>query len=486
MPNQPNYHLRALSRTLVQGLRGAAFRPMESARIDATSSLLVGLMAVAITLRFALDFYSAGLGGELAWYGLPNLLFKVPIILIGAWAFSRLSGRPEATMLLTVGITAIAIPVEIVSGTLLWALDSRTARQLLRTSDWYYGIYQHLAPAWLAFAAAMTTFRFLDSSAWRTAYRLLPGMLLIWLPLSQTGSYSAIWSPRFDEDAYTHKQMQRDALIREDAFYFQPRLLEKALASLERSQSDKIGLFFVGVAGSAEQDVFMKEMRYVSNFFKAHFETTGHSISLINNPKTVLETPIASVTSLRSALKQVGKVMDTDKDMLFLYLTSHGSRNHQFSLEFGSMHFDALDPITLRTILDESGIKNRVIVVSACYSGGFVKPLQNANTLVITASAPDKQSHGCSNDADFTFFGKAYFEDGLRKTDSFIKAFDIAKPLIAEREMKDDFEPAQPQMFVGAEIGKVIDQFVAERNSARLATHGQESRSSSNASDHIS
>jgi hypothetical protein len=310
------------------------------------------------------------------------------------------------------------------------------------------------------------TIRLFDLSAKRMAYAALSGALLIWIPLAQVGNYQTIWTTPYDPESMATKQSERNALTEERAIYSQPRLLEHALASLSRSQPDRINLYFIGVAGYSEQDVFMKEVRYVSNFFKARFGTIGRSITLINNPKTVLESPAASVTSLRLALNQLGKVMDADKDILFLYLTSHGSQDHRLSFSFGSVRFDSLDPVLLRQMLDNSGIKRRVVVVSSCYSGGFVEPLKNENTLVITASAPDKTSHGCSNEADFTFFGQAYFEDGLRKTGSFIEAFDIASTLIGSREVKEGYKPAQPMMSVGAEIREALDQYASQNEFA--------------------
>ena len=429
-------------RILAQGLRGAALLRLRIEDGEASFSRLVGLIAVTIALQFAMDFYSVGPQGELSPYGLPGLLFKVPVILIAAWALSLLAKRPEATLMLAVAISAIAIPISVLGDLLLWLLGSPLIARNFHLQDSYYLLYAHLAPAWLGLAAA--------------AYNAGETRIERWL---KDGGFLPL-------ETEARERAQQNALLEERAFYSQPRILEHALASLDRSQPDRINLYFVGVAGYSEQDVFMKEVHYVSNFFKARFGTTGRSITLINNPKTVLESPAASVTSLRLALNQVGKKMDTDKDIL--YLTSHGSREHRLSLSFGSMRFDVLDPGVLRKILDDSGIKRRVVVVSSCYSGGFVEPLKNENTLVISASAPDKTSHGCSNEADFTFFGKAYFEDGLRKTDSFIEAFNIASPLIAERDAKEGYEAALPMMNVGTGIRAALNQYTAEQKQLAL------------------
>ena len=38
-----------------------------------------------------------------------------------------------------------------------------------------------------------------------------------------------------------------------------------------------------------------------------------------------------------------------------------------------------------------------------------------------------QDSFGCGNDADFTYFGKACFDEALRRTDSFSDAFEMAR-----------------------------------------------------------
>src|SRR5258708_20806817 len=154
----------------------------------------------------------------------------------------------------------------------------------------------------------------------------------------------------------------------------------------------------------------MREVEAVTRLFKERFAAEGQATPVGHNPKRALATPIASATSLRAALKRVGEAMDKDEDVLVLFLTSHGSQSHRFSLDLWPMSFKELDPATLRAALDESGIRNRVVIVSACYSGGFVEPLRNPDTLVITAAAPDRTPFGCSNEADWTYFGKAYFD----------------------------------------------------------------------------
>jgi hypothetical protein len=111
-------------------------------------------------------------------------------------------------------------------------------------------------------------------------------------------------------------------------------------------------------------------------------------------------------------------------------------------------------------MLDTSGIRWRIVVVSACYSGGFIDALKNDRTLVITASDASHASFGCGSESDFTYFGKAYFDQALRKQHSFIAAFEDARRIIAERELGEGRTPSNPQMYVGSAIrGKLQAMF---------------------------
>jgi hypothetical protein len=142
--------------------------------------------------------------------------------------------------------------------------------------------------------------------------------------------------------------------------------------------------------------------------------------------------------------------------VLFLYITSHGSEENGVAVSSGMLELYDLGPLTLRQLLDDSKIKNRVIVISACHAGVYLPALENDNTIVIAAAAADRQSFGCSNSLDYTYFGRAYFVDGLGQSSSFVDAFNIAKPLVGERERAEGFEASDPQMFVGTALADYL------------------------------
>jgi hypothetical protein len=92
----------------------------------------------------------------------------------------------------------------------------------------------------------------------------------------------------------------------------------------------------------------------------------------------------------------------------------------------------------LGKLLKETGIRWKVVVVSACYSGGFIDPVKDDHTLVITAARHDRSSFGCADENDFTYFGRAFFKDALPSSSSFQDAFRKAEVLIREREAADE------------------------------------------------
>jgi hypothetical protein len=56
-------------------------------------------------------------------------------------------------------------------------------------------------------------------------------------------------------------------------------------------------------------------------------------------------------------------------------------------------------------------------------------------------------SFGCSEEADFTYFGDALFAQALNQTDDLQQAFTLAKATVADREVADNFEASEPQIW---------------------------------------
>jgi hypothetical protein len=245
----------------------------------------------------------------------------------------------------------------------------------------------------------------------------------------------------------------------EEVLAAQPGLLEDALGDLEDQRAGITDLYFVGFAPDAAEDVFRKDIVAARELFDQRFDTDGRSVTLINNPQTVLDVPLATVSNLRETLTEIGATIDRDDDVVVVFLESHGGRDYHLAADFPPLELDELSPQLLREMLDDAGIQWRIVIVSACYSGGYVEPLKDDHTLIMTASAANRTSFGCGTDSDATFFAEALFRQALHFEDSFVKAFEQARASIAEREKKENVSPpSEPQLFVGPAMAEKLPQ----------------------------
>jgi hypothetical protein len=178
----------------------------------------------------------------------------------------------------------------------------------------------------------------------------------------------------------------------------------------------------------------------------------GRNLSLINDERDLESAPLASAAALKYSLRGLAGRMNLDRDVLFLAISSHGAPDPAIAVSNSDLPFNDLSDEDLAAALGEAGIKWRVIIISACYAGGFIESLKDPRTIVITAAAADRTSFGCSNDSDLTYFGEAFYRDALPEARSLRDAFDKAKSAIAARERREHADPSKPQAFFGAEL----------------------------------
>lgn len=231
-------------------------------------------------------------------------------------------------------------------------------------------------------------------------------------------------------------------------------LVESAVAGLAPQRPGQPDLYVVGVGGDNTEDVFRNETVYLDTLMSQRFGARGRVLTLINHSDSLIRTPrpLATLENLRAVLAGVGKTMDRDQDVLLLFMTMHGTPQHQLFVQMAPVYYGLIDPRQLRKALDDAGIRNRVLVISACYSGGFVPALKNDDTLILTAAHKNRPSFGCGPDSDATYFGRAWLVDALNDTTDFVAAFEIAKTRIAEREKEEGFRASRPQISVGKQI----------------------------------
>ncbi len=245
----------------------------------------------------------------------------------------------------------------------------------------------------------------------------------------------------------------------EQVMYQQAGRMQKALDKVTSHVPGRVNLYLVAFAGDGEENVFRNEVEFVVRLFNERYDAAGHTLMLVNSPDTLDSAPLASLTNLETAVDSMAGKMDRDHDILMVFLTSHGSRDHELYVNMDPLPLDQIGPDDLADVFDGAHIRNKVIVISACYAGGFIDALKDDDTMVITAARADRASFGCGTDSDITDFGRAFFVEGLNHNDSFVGAFNTAKSLIDAWETRDGEEHSYPQISTNPNIENVLREW---------------------------
>jgi Peptidase C13 family len=205
----------------------------------------------------------------------------------------------------------------------------------------------------------------------------------------------------------------------------------------------KVGVVSFGLFG--DQGVFRSEAIGAAQVVAGRFRTGPINVEY-NSKKG----GNATIEALTRSLQAAANRLDAEKDVLFLILTSHGSPDG-LAIKAGR-HTETLTPSRLSNMLAKTGVRHKVVVISACYSGVFIPRLANPDVLVITAADANHPSFGCQDKAKWTYFGDAFFNVALRKAVSLKDAFLDARSLVRKRELREHFEPSNPLMAGGADV----------------------------------
>jgi hypothetical protein len=460
-----NNFFQSLGRWLRAGASAAFFR---SPRWEGLASPGAGLVfdlvltVLATTIIFQ-RLYVQGVA-QFYWqaiaYGwLPFALLPFYALLVrGTGASGRPGAAPDLAMLVTM-LLAQAVWLNLLLNLCLFAMWSAGAdkwgRHLGRWGAWIlWGI-----PVALYVLSQLTLLaRAGRGRRWPLA--IVACMMVSVVALDVTARHPNFWYPEKDS-ADSEDQPSRYLKLTPELMEAQPALLARQLAGLAPQRPGKVDMYALTFAPYGD-DVFRRESQMVADVMSQRFDTAGRTLQLVNHVQTAETLPWATTLNLQRAIRSVARTMDKDEDVLFIYLTSHGAREGRLAANFWPLELSELTPRVLRKWLDEAGIKNRVIAISACYSGSWIPALKDDATLVMTAADAEHTSYGCGYKSELTFFGRAMFDEQLRnQTRSFEQAHAAAREVIRKREIeagKDDGY-SNPQLSAGAAIRAKLAAF---------------------------
>jgi len=248
----------------------------------------------------------------------------------------------------------------------------------------------------------------------------------------------------------------------EQVMYEQPKQMRDAIARLIPQTPGKIDLYLLAFAGDGSENVFRNEVEYAARLFAQRFHAAGHTLVLENNPATLTTRPLATWTNLDTALAALHRIMDPNEDILFVYLASHGGHDYTLMVDMDPLPLDQIGAADLANMLHDHPFRWKVLVVNACFSGGFIPELKGAGTLVMTAARRDRTSFGCGNESKITFFGDAFLAHALNDTDDFIEAFAQAHKTIGIWEKFELSRASLPQIRIGQGIAQYLKRWRAQ------------------------
>jgi hypothetical protein len=249
----------------------------------------------------------------------------------------------------------------------------------------------------------------------------------------------------------------------------QQALFHEHLAQLAPARHGQTDVYLL-VAAFWSDPVFEREASQGADILARRLGAQGRTLVLTEGDGGPARTyPAATPFHLNAALGRIGQMIDPDEDLVVLFLTSHGNPDGSIAIREHNRLGGALRPAHLRDALNDAGIRNRVVIVSACFAGAFIAPLMNQNTIVLTASAPSRTSFGCQADREWTYFGDAFLARSVRGGAGLVAGFDSAQRLIAQWEREQNLEPSNPQKSVGARAAELLAR--AERNAGTGAAH---------------
>jgi len=455
-----------LKQNLLAGTRLALFLPVRALDFRISIGRYVALVFASLAFWLVGGMLRTGFPGTVDFGALTVALAEIPLLLGTCLLAARLFREEQLAVAFAVLLVATDPVFEVVGIAVQVATGVDAIEPYAGAVDWAF-------IAW-GFAVLLRTQYVL--TGWRglpsvLAFGLFAGLLAIFLAVFPR---TELWIPARDD----RDEAARPRLTEEEVFHRQGILLDEQLAALSPERRGVVDLYFVGVAGDGKQDTFYSEMVSIKDLLDERFDTAGRSIGLVNNPATLKDYPIATVSNLRSTLAHLGNTINTDEDVVLLHIATHGSDDYRLALDLPPLELAQLTPTVLARMFADSGIKWKVIVISACFSGGFIEPLKDDNTLIITAADAFHSSFGCEYDSDYTWFSQAFYDEALSETFSFVEAFEAAKEAVGDRERAEGYPPSNPQMSIGGAMRKKLAA-LEKRLAARAADPFQRSRASS-------
>ena len=152
-------------------------------------------------------------------------------------------------------------------------------------------------------------------------------------------------------------------------------------------------------------------------------------------------------------LQRIGTLPARPGDRCLIFLTSHGERGAGLWLARSNT---AVSPDQLAQALSRGcAAVPTIVVVSACYSGGFATgKMAKPNRIVLTAARNDRPSFGCQVHRVYNFFDECLL-GALPKSATWRAVADGSRECVHRMERALGERPSEPQAYFGAVVANL-------------------------------
>jgi len=160
---------------------------------------------------------------------------------------------------------------------------------------------------------------------------------------------------------------------------------------------------------------------------------------------------MAAIPMIRDGLLETASKA---KGGCLVYYSSHGIPG---GLILTTEQQGYITPSTLRQMIDTACPgRPSIVVLSACFSGGFIPGLERNDRMIFTAARPDRTSFGCGESDKYPYFDTCFLEQAPGAHD-FVNLAQRTTACIAAKEMATGATPpSEPQLWIGPAIKPLL------------------------------
>lgn len=448
-----------LVRNLGSGLRLAFLRRVRRHDFRVGIADLLVLVVAMSLFDIGVDYLKYGSDGVFSWFGVTGEMYGFGVVMLVAAFLGVAYRRRSLALSVPIALFAAYPPLQLAHLLPHLAPPDTVAAAVLGVAE------EYLLLGWSVIIFVRSVAVGLDGDGRRRALRSLAGGLLLFAPLWYGSTFSP-QLPWWRVEAVADSEQPNPAS--EPVMEAQKTLLDDALGSIEDGRTGVADFYAVAVAASPG-DALRADALSAIKVLDERWATDGRSVALVNHPASLLELPMASFSNLRATLEEIRGAINPEEDVVLVYLAGNGRADGSIDVDLPPLDLVPLAPARVRRMLDEIGIRWRIVVVSACGSGAWIDALADDSTVVMTATGTDGEGPGCSIGAEGTAFGAALFGTGFVDADTVAGAFEIARGRVLAPA--GGAAPADralgPQLAVGSAIASKLKEIERGRAARR-------------------